>query len=58
MGGSSLPHHASSAGHHDEGGESSSQEISGKGASRKMSNFVKSNKTNHAEEKNYLLTVL
>ncbi|XP_010755086.2 peregrin isoform X2 [Larimichthys crocea] len=28
--GSSLPHHPSSAGHHDEGGESSSQEISGK----------------------------
>lgn len=28
--GSSLPHHPSSAGHHDEGGESSSQEIGGK----------------------------
>lgn len=35
-GGSSLPHLASSAGHHDEGGESSSQEISGKGKSGKM----------------------
>lgn len=31
--GSSLPHHTSSAGHHDEGGESSSQE---KGASKRM----------------------
>lgn len=29
----SLPHLKSSAGHHDEGEESSSQEISGKGAS-------------------------
>lgn len=29
--GSSLPHHTSSAGHLDEGGESSSQEIGGKG---------------------------
>ncbi len=36
--GSSLPHHPSSAGHHDEGGESSSQEIGGKGVSRKMYN--------------------
>lgn len=27
----SLPHHASASGHHDEGGESSSQEIGGKG---------------------------
>lgn len=41
-GGSSLPHHASSVGHHDEGGESSSQEISGKGACRKMQNIVNS----------------
>uniref|UniRef100_H2M684 Bromodomain and PHD finger containing, 1 n=1 Tax=Oryzias latipes TaxID=8090 RepID=H2M684_ORYLA len=31
--GLSLPHHSSSAGHHDEGGESSSQEIGGKGQS-------------------------
>lgn len=30
---SSLPHHSSSVGHHDEGGESSSQEIGGKGVS-------------------------
>lgn len=29
--GSSLPHHPSSSGHLDEGGESSSQEIGGKG---------------------------
>lgn len=29
-----LPHHPSSSGHHDEGGESSSQEIGEKGASR------------------------
>lgn len=34
--GSSLPHHPSSAGHHDEGGESSSQEIGGKGVFRKI----------------------
>lgn len=34
--GLSLPHHSSSAGHHDEGGESSSQEIGGKGLSLSM----------------------
>lgn len=34
-GASSLPHLAPSAGHHDEGGESSSQEISGKGKTQK-----------------------
>lgn len=34
--GSFLPHHPSSTGRHDEGGESSSQEIGGKGQSRNM----------------------
>lgn len=38
-GASSLPHHASSVGLHDEGGESSSQEIGGKGESRIIVNM-------------------
>lgn len=36
---SSLPHHASSVGLHDEGGESSSQEIGGKGESKIIVNM-------------------
>lgn len=41
VGGTScLPHHASSVGHHDEGGESSSQEIGGKGESRSIVNMT------------------
>lgn len=37
---SCLPHHASSVGHHDEGGESSSQEIGGKGESRNIADMT------------------
>lgn len=39
-GASSLPHHTSSVGHHDEGAESSSQEIGGKGESRNVFNIM------------------
>lgn len=49
--GSSLPHHPSSAGHHDEGGESSSQEISGKGVSRKMQNMINVQSENNIKQK-------